>query len=334
MAPRFAASFQEVTQRDGAQRARSSHAVAVVGRRAYAFGGEFQPRVPIDADVHVFDLDARRWSTAAASGDRPSAAPQPKLPCPRVGVAAAAVGPKLLVFGGRDEGHAELGEAYAFDTATGTWQLLASGAASPPARSYHSLAAGSDGKRVYTFGGCGESGRLNDLWVYDVDAGSWRQLPSSSSCVPRGGPGLVVLRDQVYVIFGFNGAELGDMHRFDLKTETWEEVLQGGEKPSPRSVFGVSTVGDRYIVLFGGEVDPSDQGHLGAGRFSDETYVFDTLSREWSKAEVTTTNGDKHPGGRGWFAAAPFDNGMLIAGGNSATNDRLDDMYLLDLVVS
>eukprot|EP00850_Spirogloea_muscicola_P020424 SM000216S06550 [mRNA] locus=s216:65038:66517:+ [translate_table: standard] len=325
MAPRFAARFREVTALDGAPRARSSHAVAAVGRRAFAFGGELQPRVPIDADVHVLDLDARRWSTAAASGDRPG---------PRVGVAAAAVGPKLLVFGGRDEGHAELGETYAFDTATGTWQLLASGVSAPPARSYHSLAAGGDGKRVYTFGGCGASGRLNDLWVYDVDAGSWRQLPSSSSCVPRGGPGLVVLHDQVYVIFGFNGAELGDMHRFDLKTETWEEVLQGGEKPSPRSVFGVSTVGDRYIVLFGGEIDPSDQGHLGAGRFSDETYVFDALCKEWFKAEATTANGDKHPGGRGWFAAAPFDNGMLIAGGNSATNDRLDDIYLLDLVVS
>jgi hypothetical protein len=51
-----------VTQPDGAPKARSSHAVAVVGTKAYVFGGEFEPRVPLDNEVHVFDLDSRTWS--------------------------------------------------------------------------------------------------------------------------------------------------------------------------------------------------------------------------------------------------------------------------------
>ncbi len=28
-------------------------------------------------------------------------------------------------------------------------------------------------------------------------------------------------------------------------------------------------------VLFGGEVDPSDKGHAGAGQFSNDTYCYD-----------------------------------------------------------
>lgn len=31
----------------------------------------------------------------------------------------------------------------------------------------------------------------------------------------------------------------------------------------------------RLQVLFGGEVDPSDKGHAGAGQFSNESYCFD-----------------------------------------------------------
>ncbi len=45
------------------------------------------------------------------------------------------------------------------------------------------------------------------------------------------------------------------------------------------SVFGAASLADGRIVVFGGEIDPSDQGHAGAGDFSDATLVFDTKVR-------------------------------------------------------
>ena len=39
-------------------------------------------------------------------------------------------------------------------------------------------------------------------------------------------------------------------------------------------------------VLFGGEVDPSDKGHAGAGQFSNDTFCLDPVRR-------TTTNAIK-----------------------------------------
>jgi hypothetical protein len=154
--------------------------------------------------------------------------------------------------------------------------------------------------------------------------------PPSNNLVPRGGPGLVVLNNNVWVIFGFCGDELTDIHRFDLEQQKWEVVTYGGEKtPTGRSVFGTFTI-DNKIVLYGGEVDPSDQGHMGAGAFSSDVWVFDTLQMVWSRPNVVMEEGSD-PGARGWYAFSTFENSLLVYGGNSDSNDRLDDIFLLSL---
>lgn len=99
--------------------------MAVVGHKAYVFGGEFEPRVPLDNFLHVFDLEKRKWSIADSKGD---------APLPRVGVTMAAIGRVIYVFAGRDKEHAELNEFFSFDTKTGEWKLLSSGDESPPHR--------------------------------------------------------------------------------------------------------------------------------------------------------------------------------------------------------
>jgi hypothetical protein len=47
----------------------------------------------------------------------------------------------------------------------------------------------------------------------------------------------------------------------------------------------------------------------------------------WHKLQV----GGQTPSPRGWFAATALPGGMLVHGGNSPSNERLADMYLLDL---
>ncbi|KAI3990435.1 hypothetical protein MKX01_021370 [Papaver californicum] len=109
--------------------ARSSHAVVVVGQKAYVFGGEYTSRVPVDDHVHVFNIPSLTWSKADATGD---------IPPPRVGVTMAAVGGAIYF--------------YSFDTCTNKGTLLSLGDVGPPNRSYHSTS--SDDHRVYVFGGC------------------------------------------------------------------------------------------------------------------------------------------------------------------------------------
>ncbi len=96
---------------------RSSNVLGCIGRRLFCFGGENVPRVPVDGNVHVFDLDARAWTQVCPRGDEPAAhavssgdttvviAPAGPWPCARVGAAAATCGGKLFVYGGAS--HAE-----------------------------------------------------------------------------------------------------------------------------------------------------------------------------------------------------------------------------------
>lgn len=316
----MAGTWVKLEQKGAGPGARSSHAITLVGDTAYSFGGEFTPRMPVDNTMYALDLKAQSWSALDATGD---------VPPPRVGVTTASVGGTVFVFGGRDQDHKELNELYSFDTATNTWALLSSGEDGPPHRSYHSMVADGERNRVYVFAGCGDAGRLNDLWAYNVTAGQWEELPSpGEACLPRGGPGLAVAGGKVWVVYGFSGDhELDDVHCYDPATGEWAMVETTGDKPSPRSVFCAVGVG-KHVVVFGGEVDPSDLGHLGAGKFSAEAFALDTETGAWVRLDDAS---DHHPGPRGWcaFSAGALDGrrGLLVYGGNSPTNDRLDDIY-------
>ncbi|GAB2285178.1 hypothetical protein Dimus_019630 [Dionaea muscipula] len=324
----------------------------MVGSKVYAFGGEFTPRVPVDNHLYVFDLNDQSWSVVDAVGD---------VPPPRIGVTMAAVNETIYVFGGRDATHKELNELYCFDTTTSQWTLLSGGgddtvtgpspspSPSPPHRSYHSVA--SDHQRyIYIFGGCGVAGRLNDLWAYDVDDRKWIQFPGPGDKLKgRGGAGLAVTTEsdhekkknkkkKVWVIYGFAGKEVDDVHCFDLVEEEWTEVESTGgndddDKPTARSVFSTASIG-KYVYIYGGEVDPSDLGHLGAGKFSGDVYALDTHTLLWKKLLLQDQDQDQdqdHPGPRGWcaFSSGERDGlpGLLVYGGNSPSNDRLDDIF-------
>ncbi|GMH12561.1 hypothetical protein Nepgr_014402 [Nepenthes gracilis] len=308
----------KLDQKGTGPQARSSHAIAIVGQKVYAFGGEFTPRVPVDNVLYVFDLEDQSWSVADATGE---------VPPPRIGVMMAAVNDTIYAFGGRDATHKELNDLYSFDTSTNKWTLLSNGANGPPHRSYHSMAA--NDHHIYVYGGCGVAGRLNDLWAYDFVDRKWIQFPEARNCRGRGGPGLAVTQEKVWVVYGFAGEEMDDVHCFDLVKKEWSEVETTGEKPSPRSVFSTVVVG-KYIFIYGGEVDPSDLGHLGAGKFSGEAYALDTETLVWKKLHDGRNSRD-HPGPRGWcaFAGGELDNqpGLLVYGGNSPSNDRLDDIF-------
>lgn len=154
---------------------------------------------------------------------------------------------------------------------------------------------------------------------------------------PRGGAGLVAHQDKLFVIGGFSGKEQGDVHVFDLTTQTWTEVTGGPLLPA-RSVFACGVLPQRksecnqtaspvWIVVFGGEVDPSDLGHEGAGDYADEVFGLnpDEPQLGWHKLSIMGSA----PSPRAWVASTTFLSGMALHGGNAADNSRLDDMYIL-----
>jgi len=74
---------------------RSSHGVSIVGSTLYVYGGELEPRTPVDSVVYACDLDdqpSKRWTVVHLT--------RGKAPPARIGHAQATVGECFYVFGG------------------------------------------------------------------------------------------------------------------------------------------------------------------------------------------------------------------------------------------
>ena len=344
--------WEVLHQGRGGPVARSAHCIVACGQVAYLFAGEQQPRHPIDGVVHAFDLKTRQWSElqvrrrrgAAAAGPPAPASPSGAhgrtppphtqasgpAPSPRIAPAAAAVGTTIYVFGGRtgvEMGEGALGDTWALDVAAPAWRRVECVGASPPPRSFHAAAA--LGGKFYVFGGCGAEGRLGDLWEFDPATSAWLELPSSPAIKGRGGAGMVALpaTGQLVVVGGFCGHELADVHCYDVAAARWEEVAAGGDAFPARSVFAAAATGDEAVVVFGGEVDPSDAGHEGAGQFTAALHRLDMCARAWERVDAA----GEPPCPRGWMAAAACGEGVLVSAGLNDANERLGDLHLLRL---
>jgi hypothetical protein len=137
----------------------------------------------------------------------------------------------------------------------------------------------------------------------------------------------VAAGNSIYIIGGFTGQEAGDIHRFDLVSGRWEEISTGENREfTPRSVFGHGVVGSN-ILIYGGEVDPSDMGHAGAGEFSADTFSLD-IEKNHHLSTITATGHQPCP--RGWMASTSLGTrGLVISGGVDNSNARLGDLYIL-----
>ncbi|KAL1867548.1 hypothetical protein VTK73DRAFT_4100 [Phialemonium thermophilum] len=119
---------------------RSSHSIDVVAGTAYIFGGELNPRQPVDNDVHAvtlpvssapadyYAIKARSENTASGIAREGKAAEGDDVPAPRVGHATAVLGSRIFLFGGRGgpdmQPLEERGRVWIFDTRTHVWSHL------------------------------------------------------------------------------------------------------------------------------------------------------------------------------------------------------------------
>ncbi|KAM7219996.1 nitrile-specifier protein 2 [Rhypophila decipiens] len=156
---------------------RSSHSVDTVNGTVYIFGGEIEPRKPVDNDMHAVTLPSSGAQAdyyaikakPAGSVSKPQEEGKedkgkakdegPELgsvPSPRVGHATAVIGHRIFLFGGRGGPDMtpleENGRVWIFDTRSRSWSCLdpvlpvapqssCSGPSVPPARSFHSAIA-------------------------------------------------------------------------------------------------------------------------------------------------------------------------------------------------
>lgn len=253
-----------------------------------------------------------------------------------------AVKDTLYIFSGRGgtsmSAIDEKGGLWSFTSPTSTWSLIVPAdpaAPYPEARSYHSSATDGQGK-VFVHAGCPASGRLRDLWSFDIEDRVWSQLPDAPG-PERGGTSLCFAAGRIWRMGGFDGKKEigGSVESFDLASGQWESTAfsaDGSNGPGPRSVAALLPLtisGKVYLVTVFGEADPSSLGHSGAGKMLGDVWAYDIEQQQWLKVN-TGESAEGAPAPRGWFGASSVNEKVLaVVGGLGEDNERLEDAWTL-----
>lgn len=225
----------------------------------------------------------------------------------------------------------EQGAVHAFSTTTSTWSRISpTSSAHPATRSYHCATAVPQGFIVHA--GCGDAatGRLGDIWLFDVTAQGWTQL-SDAPGDNRGGTAICYHDERVWRFGGFNGkTELGGSIDYltlsgGLDTTKWETIYFGDSAgqasgaegnvptaaPGARSVHALLPFGNKIITSFGeGKPSPTG-GHDSAGNFWGDVWLFEPSTNKWEELKVE----GEGPGERGWFGADGDGRRAVVWGG-------------------
>ena len=166
----------------------------------------------------------------------------PRLRRPRGAAAAAVVGDRLVLVGGRDD-DGLIGATEVFDGTSWTDR-----AAIPTPRDH--LAATSDGQAVYAVGGraLDPNRMFKALERYDPARDTWETLPEMPTA--RGGLAASVLDGRLVVTGGESSSEVfPQVETYDLAARTWQTVRP---MPTPRHGHAQATVGGVVYTLVGG----------------------------------------------------------------------------------
>lgn len=306
--------------------ARSSHGLSVAGNTLYMLGGEVIARNPVDSTVWARELkEGSVWAPVVAKSD--------ECPEARVAHTQAIINGEMYIFGGRQGismEEAPLNDLWKFSLENHVWVQLKPEGPAPEPRSFHKMV--SLGTKLYVYGGCSAKGRLADLHCYDTTTNTWSFVSEPpKDMAGRGGAGFVASSDAkaLFVVGGFIGDESNAVYRFDLETNQWQTVLaEGNDKLRPFSVACCVTLKDR-LAFFGGEVNPSEKGHEGAGGFCRDVVVLDGQSGVPISSGVAPG-----PEARGWSDAAAWGGNKLVVYGGLAGSDsepeRLADTWVLE----
>ena len=137
---------------------------------------------------------------------------------------------------------------------------------------------------------------------------------------------------EIGIVAGFNGDESNDGHKFNVLDNKWcdDSMVPILQHLRPRSVaIGATFSKFGICMIFGGEVDPSDKGHEGAGGFENDLVI---LNAETGECIETIRVQGESPEVRGWSDGAASEDRLFIFGGLTGNDEdpkRLNDFWTL-----
>lgn len=242
-------------------------------KKLYVFGG--QEDKGYSNELYELDTISATWRKIDTNGNKPS---------PRFGAPLMfdAKGQALYLFGGQGDVSPFLDDVWRFDLAANAWEKIDS--KFPPEGRYgHGGIFDEINGGPVIFGGFIGQGRSNETWRYNIKAQKWENLSPDSTrpqkrCLLAAGH---YSGDNSFWIFGGQSTGvpggkpfLGDLWRFDLKKNKWEE-LKVNSNVAERKWPGLAALKDK-LVIFGGE---SAKGNL------NDTWIYDLAAKSWTSLD-------------------------------------------------
>ena len=209
-------------------------------------------------DLWSFDLESGKWVEITALG----------APDTRWGhVSIFDIGrSRMVVFSGQRPG-GFFNDTWVFDTLIQEWREISPDGGGPSKRYGSCSGYDAENDLFYISHGFTASGRFDDTWAFDLEAGRWTEVsPTDLRPLERCLHRCAFDPDSdSFLLFGGQSNRtpiLGDLWRYDAASREWTEISPVGESPSPR--FFSSLVRDPEsgsFLLFG--------GFTGEGRMDD-----------------------------------------------------------------
>jgi len=313
---------------------RSGHSFAVVGRRAFLFGGcgEVNGTATAFNDMHQLEMSNCEWKKIEISGS--------VVPAPRWNhTMTTTSGTSMILFGGCSKKE-RFADVFSFDAnGDGSFTTVLAEGTAPFPRSSH--AAVYTENQIFYFGGYGGEGKsrvfMNDMfslsfadgnatWVHHAHKGNAPKPRCSHSMTPiANGKMLIVVGGRDHLGY------FDDSHVFDVSTLSWTQLNSNPNPPMPlalcaHTAVSLEAVPSFKVFVFGGQTGSAAERK--EWTYTSGISVFDTNSQTW---DATTVKGDQFPCAREdhRWAYDRKSSKLFVFGGWSGR--WLNDLYSLDV---
>lgn len=184
------------------------------------------------------------------------------------------------------------------------------------------VASPSNRNELFVFGGeyyDGTTARFfNDLFVYVIDRGQWRQVRSPNSPLPRSGHAWCRGGNAggIYLFGGeFSSPKQGTFHHYndfwhlEPVSREWTRIEMKKQGPPARSGHRM-TYFKNFIILFGGFQDTSQQT-----KYLQDLWIYDCQKYVWHQIKLPPTSQKPEP--RSSCSFLPHESGAVLYGGYS-----------------
>lgn len=241
--------------------------------------------------------------------------PNGTAPSPRIDgtVAYDAANRRILLFGG-DDGRAR-NDLWSYSLTEQRWQALTPTGTAPAPRFGHTAILDPEGRQLVIFGGQA-SGFFSDVWAYQIDTNSWRQLaPEQAGPSRRYGHSAIYdpARRRMVVSHGFTSSgRFDDTWAFNLTNNTWRDISPTSGRPLRRCLHhAVLDSANQRMLLFGGCASGFGPCPL------NDLWAFDLVNGGWRQIQASGPSGREHYG----VAFEDSTARMLLFSGSQGTND-------------